>query len=332
MIQMTTEIIDGFVDGDGHRFPLMIRPGVVNLSLSEWMRRERGIFEEQLLNHGGILFRGFGISTVERFQELMNCFDCDPLPYMFRSSPRDEIDKSVKNIYRSTTYPNDRKINMHNESSYSRVWGRKIIFCCIKPAAIGGETPIADSRRVLLDIGEDLVDKFRTKGVKYVRNLSADFGMSWQDVFQTDDKGKAESICRRFDIQYRFADADRMTIEWRKPAIYNHPVSGAETWFNHIYFFNKFSRYEELGLSPDDTIPDEYLSSQTFFGDGSEISYRDYLRIKDAYDKNTVVIPYEKGDVIFLDNMLAAHGRMPYQGDRTIATAIIEAEYDTINI
>jgi alpha-ketoglutarate-dependent taurine dioxygenase len=302
------------------------------LSLEDWIGRERVYFDERLTRYGGILFRGFGIDTVERFQGFMNCFDCAPLPYMFRSSPRDEIDKSVKNIYRSTTYPNNRKINMHNESSYSRIWGRKIVFCCIQPAVEGGETPIADSRHVLRDIGEELVNRFRTKGIKYVRNLSSEFGMSWQEVFQTSDKEKAAHICRRFDIQYRFVDSDRMTIEWRKPAVYNHPKSGEETWFNHAYFFHKFSRYEELGLSPDDIVPGEYLSSQTFFGDGSEIGYKDYLRIKEAYDKNTVTFPYEKGDVIFLDNMLAAHGRMPYKGDRAIATAIIEAEYDRVNI
>jgi hypothetical protein len=68
--------------------------------------------------------------------------------------------------------------------------------------------------------------------------------------------------------------------------------------------------------------------SDTFFGDGSEISYADYLNIKNAYDKNIVTFPHDKGNILVLDNMLTAHGRSPYKGDRTIATAIMGAAFD----
>ena len=96
-----------------------------------------------------------------------------------------------------------------------------------------------------------------------------------------------------------------------------------------MLFFHRYSRYEELGLAPDELLPEEYLTSETFFGDGTEITYEEYANIKSAYQKNIVAFPYRQGDILFLDNMLAAHGRNPYKGDRTIATAIIEAAYDT---
>lgn len=309
-------------------FPLLIQPDTEGIGLVEWIQANRSGFEEDLVNYGGILLRGFGIRTAEDFNLFMKCFNTDPLPYMFRSSPRQELDSKIRNIYLSTSYPNDRTINMHNESSYSRVWGKKIAFCCLQPAEEGGETPIADSRKVLKDIKPALVEKFRHKGVKYRRNLLPDLGMPWQEVFQTTDKAVAEGICRKYDIKHTFKDKDHMVIEWVKPAVYRHPVSGVETWFNHIFFFNKFSRYEELGLAHDDDLPDEYLTSNTLFGDGSEISYEEYLDIRKAYHKNRVVNSYRQGDIIFLDNMLAAHGRNPYKGDRVIATAIIEAAYD----
>jgi hypothetical protein len=308
--------------------PLLIQRETEGIGLVEWILANRAAFEEQLVRYGGILLRGFGIRTAEDFNSFMKCFNTDPLPYMFRSSPRQELDSQIRNIYLSTSYPNERTINMHNESSYSRVWGRKIVFCCIKPAEEGGETPIADSRKVLKDIPPSLLGKFREKGVKYRRNLLPDLGMPWQEVFQTTDKAVAEGICRKYNIANTFKGHDHMVIEWVKPAIYRHPLSGEETWFNHVYFFNKFSRYEELGLAPDDMLPDEYLTSDTFFGDGSEIVYEEYLDISNAYLKNRVVFPYRQGDIIFLDNMLAAHGRNPYKGDRIIATAIIEAACD----
>ena len=70
------------------------------------------------------------------------------------------------------------------------------------------------------------------------------------------------------------------------------------------------------------------LPSNTYFGDGSPITFEDYQLLKKAYSQNTVTFPYEKGDVLVLDNMLTAHGRMPYKGDRVIATAIIESFED----
>ncbi|OQP54216.1 hypothetical protein A4H97_22220 [Niastella yeongjuensis] len=309
-------------------FPLFIEPATEGVDLAEWLPAHKESFEEDLSRHGAILFRGFDISTPQHFNRFVQCFNTAPLPYMFRSSPRKELDRSIKNIYLSTSYPNERVINMHNEASYSRVWGRKIIFCCIQPAAAGGETPIADSRKVLQSLSAALQVKFREKGVMYRRNLFAEIGMPWQEVFQTNDKNEVRQLCEKNRIEYRFTGNDDCIIEWRKEAIYKHPVSGCDTWFNHVFFFNRFSRYEELGLSPDDFLPEEYLASDTFFGDGSPISFEEYKEIRDAYEKNKIIFPYQKGDVLFLDNMLAAHGRNPYEGERTIATAILEAAYD----
>jgi len=184
--------------------PLILIPENGQLDAAQWVQANREKFEEDLANYGAILFRGFDIRKAEDFSRFMKCFNTEPLPYMFRSSPREELNKSIKNIYLSTSYPNDRSINMHNESSYSRAWGKKIIFCCITPAAQGGETPIADSRKVLQSINPELVDKFKAKGVKYRRNLIANIGMPWQEVFQTDDKAVVESTCRKNGIDYNF--------------------------------------------------------------------------------------------------------------------------------
>ncbi|WPV65671.1 TauD/TfdA family dioxygenase [Chitinophaga sp. LS1] len=312
--------------------PLVISPVSPEVDLKEWIQANKERFEQDLLKHGGILFRGFNIKTVADFNDFMGSFDTAPLPYMFRSSPRHELDNKIKNIYTSTIYPNERTINMHNESSYSRVWGQKIVFCCIVPAKEGGETPIADSRRVLQDISPALADKFRQKGVKYRRNLLPDLGMPWQEVFQTDDLKVVDETCRKNNIKYELVGENHMVIEWVKAAVVKHPLTQEETWFNHAFFFHRFSRYEELELDHDDFFPSEYLTSETFFGDGTEITSAEYNEIKAAYQKNMIAFPYQQGDIIFLDNMLAAHGRNPYKGDRTIATAIIEAVYDTENI
>ncbi|GAA3932919.1 TauD/TfdA family dioxygenase [Chitinophaga oryziterrae] len=332
LINESSVIQKPFDEQSNQVLPLLITPAGPDSDLSLWVKENAAAFDRLLVQHGGILFRGFGIRSVEDFNNFMKCFNTDPLPYMFRSSPRKEVDLNIKNIYTSTIYPNERTINMHSESSYSRVWGKKIVFCCIIPATEGGETPIADTRRVLQALSPALVEKFRAKGVRYRRNLLPDLGMPWQEVFQTDDLKVVDETCRKNNIEYKILDKDHMVIEWVKDAIVKHPVTQEDTWFNHAYFFHRFSRYEELELEHDDFFPSEYLTSETFFGDGTEISSEEYKEIAAAYKQNIVAFPYQQGDIIFLDNMLAAHGRYPYKGDRLIATAIIEAAYDAGNI
>jgi alpha-ketoglutarate-dependent taurine dioxygenase len=312
------------------QFPLVIKPRFKGVDLVDWVKKNRAEFEKDLRLHGGLLLRGFDITTLDDFGRFVDSFESAPLAYMFRSSPRHELDEKVKNVYNSTDYPQKESINLHNESSYSRSWGMKIMFCCLQPAEEGGETPVADSRKILSSIHPDLVNKFKEKGVLYKRTLIRDIGMSWQEVFQTTDKKGVEEVCRKNDIRYDFVNDDHLNLEWVKPAIYKHPVSKEATWFNHVYFFNKYSRYQELGLSYTEDASSDLIHTDTLFGDGTAISLDEYLNIRNAYHQNTITFKYEKGDIIYLDNMLAAHGRNPFKGTRLIATAIIEPIGDSL--
>ena len=44
-------------------------------------------------------------------------------------------------------------------------------------------------------------------------------------------------------------------------------------------------------------------------------------RVRDAICKNMVFLKWRKGDVLVIDNDSVSHGRMPYQGPRTVAVA-----------
>ena len=52
--------------------------------------------------------------------------------------------------------------------------------------------------------------------------------------------------------------------------------------------------------------------------DGSQLSLKDQLLITKAFWKNAVVLPWQKGDILILDNRLVAHGRMPHEGQRKV--------------
>jgi hypothetical protein len=46
--------------------------------------------------------------------------------------------------------------------------------------------------------------------------------------------------------------------------------------------------------------------------------------LREAYRQETVTFPWRKGDVLLLDNMLAAHGRAPYVGARQVLVGMAE--------
>ena len=298
-------------------FPLVINPAFSGLILTEWIKENKELFYNKLHIYGGILLRGFEIDTVEKFESFIAAFDCPPLEYRNRTSPRYEV---ARNIYHSTTYPADQSISMHSENSYAVNWAMKIIFCCIQPATEDGQTPIADNRKVLEYISEATREKFLKKGLKYVRNISPGLGLSWQETFQTQNKKDVEDECRINDMNFSWQEDDKLVLSWYKKAIYTHPETKEKVWFNHSIFFNKYA-LNELALSTFQS--DDELPFNTCFGDGDDISKDEFEEIKLAYEKATVVFPWHKGDVLFLDNMLVSHGRKPYKGDRKVIVSML---------
>src|SRR5213075_665444 len=95
-----------------------------------------------------------------------------------------------------TDYPSSHSIFPHNENAYALAWPLKIYFYCDRPAEQGGETPIADVRRVLRRIRPETQERFIGRKWMYVRNFGQGLGLEWQTVFQTSDKQVVEQYCR----------------------------------------------------------------------------------------------------------------------------------------
>ena len=114
---------------------------------------------------------------------------------------------------------------MHNENAYSTSWPLKIWFCCLQPAPQGGETLVADSRRVLARIDPSVRQKFAEKGLTYIRNYG-DIDLSWQEVFQTSDPTQVETYCRQAGIAFEWMTDNRLRTQQVCQAIATHPQTG----------------------------------------------------------------------------------------------------------
>lgn len=300
-------------------FPMVYTPLVEGIILKNWLKDHLPEVEEELIKYGAILFRGFDVPTREEFQEVMKQFGHEFLSYKDRSSPRSEV---KENLYNSTVHPADQVINMHNELSYSHTWPQKIAFYCFKEASEGGETPIADVRKVLSHFDEAMQAEFKEKGILYRRLLQKGIGLHWQEVYQTEDKSVVEEYCKAHQLDYTWLDNDRLEIKWHRPAVRQHPETNEEVWFNHGYFFNF------QALAPDIraafTGADE-LPFNTYYGDSSAIQETYLENIRKAYETESVYFPWKHGDILLLDNILTAHGRNSYKGDREINVVMMQA-------
>lgn len=301
--------------------PLLAEPAGPGIDLGAWAASNRELIEEKLRRHGGILFRGFNLRGPEDLETFIQSVSGESLEYRERSSPR----HSVKgNIYTSTDYPASQPIFLHNENSYQQEWPLKIFFFCRRAAETGGETPIADVRKVLARIAPEIRDRFASRRWMYVRNFGDGFGLSWQTVFQSADKEEVERHCRARGIEAEWKDGDRLRTRAVRPALARHPKTGEPVWFNHATFFHVSTLEQGLRESLLTGLPDGDLPANTYYGDGSPIEPEVLDHLRAAYQAETVSFPWQQGDLLMLDNMLVAHGRAPYTGAREILVGMAE--------
>jgi alpha-ketoglutarate-dependent taurine dioxygenase len=300
-------------------FPLVLEPDVESLNLSAWARGNQEFIEGQLLKHGALLFRNFNIDGVAQFEQFSRAIAPDLLDYVERAAPRKEVGSQ---IYTSTEFPPDQYIPLHHELAHSHSWPAKIWFFCAQPAAEGGVTPIANDRKVFPLIAPKIKEGFIRKKVMYVRNYGEGVDMSWQEVFQSNDRAEVEEYCRKAHMECEWKDRDHVRMRAVRRAVVSHPKTGEVVWFNHAHMFHMSNLEPEVRESLLTIFKEDELPRNAFYGDGSPIESSVLDEIRGIYDRASVRFAWRKGDVLMLDNLLASHGRDPFVGPRRILVAM----------
>ncbi|MEH2067462.1 MAG: TauD/TfdA family dioxygenase [Nostoc sp.] len=308
-----------FLCGD-RNLPLVISPTIDKVNLVIWAEKNQDLIQNNLLNYGAILFRNFNVSGVEEFEQFIKVTSQgELLDYTYRSTPRTQVSGK---IYTSTEYPADQSIPLHNENAYSCVWPMKIGFFCVETAEQGGETPIADSRKVFQSLDSTIKDQFIQKKVMYVRNYG-ELDLSWQNVFQTTNKLEVENYCRQSGIEFEWSSNHLRTRQVCQ-AVAKHPSTKEMVWFNQAHLFHVSSFKPEIREALLSFYKEDELPRNAYYGDGSPIESSVLDEIREIYQQETVTFSWQEGDILLLDNMLAAHGRMPFVGKRKIVVGMAE--------
>ena len=271
---------------------------------------------------GALLFRDFpklDFPVFARFARTLAGRDL--LSYVAGASPRTQLGGGV---YTSTEYPNNFTLPLHNELSYTFEWPEYLFFYCVTPATTGGETPLADSREVLRRLDPAVVERFKTRGLRYERLLEdgREDRYSWQAAFETEDRNVVENYCRKGNVEFRWNEDGSLWLREVRPATAVHPKTGEEVWFNQADGFHPSVFGDEFYREYLSDPEKHRLRLNVRFADGGEIGVDDLEHIRGVIKDLASATPWQEGDILVVDNMLACHGRNPFTGPRKVVLAM----------
>ncbi|MEV6133405.1 TauD/TfdA family dioxygenase [Streptomyces violaceusniger] len=286
-----------------------------------WLAAVHGELRAGLHTHGAVYVRGLPVHSVADFALVRDELIPSRTPYREKATPRSDYGADV---FSSTDLPAAQRIRMHNENSYTLTFPGLLLFGCLTAPDHGGATAVADCREVLRNIPEELVARMRAGGWTLNRSYSEHLSIDWRTAFAAGSGRAVERYCEEHLISCAWqADGTLRTTQLR-PGIIRHPRTGDEVWFNHLAFWNAFSLDEDVRETLLSECGPAALPFNTGFGDGAPPTAEDIDALNHAYDKATVRRTWRPGDLLLVDNILAAHGRDAFRGDRKIVVAMGE--------
>jgi alpha-ketoglutarate-dependent taurine dioxygenase len=329
---------DGVVRIDVHPggVPALIRPDDPALAgdaeaFIDWFRANKEPLDRLAATHGALKFRGFALATSDHFARAIDHYPTNDLNYIGGATPRGQI---AARIYESTAAPKQLDLCLHQEMAYLPKFPRMIAFFSVTSAWAGGETLLADFRELGRRIPRRFWDEVAARGVRYERNFRAPGEMdptlgvmhkTWPDTFATHDPAEAERACRSVGLDPVWRDDGSLSTLYTARGFIEHPLTGDTIWFNHIAsqmmnrqmlgpFFELFHAHYGDGR------PRAY---HTTYGDGGAIDPADVENLYVVFECITQSFRWHDGDLLLIDNIMTAHGRNAYEGERDLQVALL---------
>ncbi len=284
-----------------------------------WLTDRRAAVRAELLHHGSLMIRGLPVRDTTNFARARDVLMPQRTGYREKATPRTDFGAGV---FSSTDLPAAQPIRLHNENSYTLEFPGTLLFGCLVAPEEGGATTVGDMRAALRLLPAALRDRFAAHGWLLVRHYSDLAGLPWQTTFSTDDPAVVQQYCTENVIGYRWLTGGTLRTEQRRPAIVTHPLTGEQSWFNHYSFWNRWALDADVRDVLVETYGADGLPFDTYVGDGSPLTRAEVETLMTAYETVTVRETWQRGDLMLVDNILNAHGREAFTGDRRIVVAM----------
>jgi hypothetical protein len=323
----------------GEGLPLFVQPATPALrdepaTARSWFLQNRDAIEARLLQAGALVFRGFPVWTTQEFAAWMDGFEAPGFDYTGGAAPREAI---AARVFETTRVPASQVLGIHQEMAYLPNYPARIAFWCRIPSATGGETFLADMRRVTRAIDPAFVAALQARGVLYTRNFrdrARPFGepyldvyhRTWQDAFATTDREVAFAAARATGLDAEWLADGSLSTTYRAPGLVAHPATGEVVWFNQIATQKLGPRTEgeKWPLYAVHYAGGRPLSHHATFGDGQDFPDDWMASLYAAIDGARIGFPWSAGDILLIDNHLVAHGRNAFTGVRDVQVALLK--------
>ncbi|XP_023729388.3 clavaminate synthase-like protein At3g21360 [Lactuca sativa] len=295
---------------DGVLFPAVLSPNhntdstaVEELrDFEEAIRAQKPWLESLLQKSGAIIFRGFAVSSPSDFDRVVEAFSYAEFPYLGGIARRTKV---VGRVYTANESPLHMGIPFHHEMSYVPDFPTKVFFYCDEEPGEGGETPIVLSHIIYEKMKKknpQLVALLEQHGLTYTEVISDEddsssfTGRSWKSKFKTDDKNVAEETAAKLGIKIEWIGNAAKATTGPLPAVRFDKESRRKTWFNPITttYSGSAGKLLSVEIGNGDPLPDDAVE--------------DYRKI---LEEECVAIPWKKGDVLLINNLMVLHSRRP---------------------
>ncbi|KAI8539233.1 hypothetical protein RHMOL_Rhmol09G0165700 [Rhododendron molle] len=302
---------------DGVTMPLVLQPpgepknsnDMQSLLLA--LEKNNDWFKQMIIKNGAVLLRGFNVRNAEDFNDVVQTFRWDHVPYVGPA-----LRTSVfKQIWTANEGPLSETIAFHHEMVLMKPYPEYVMFFCEVPPPEGGETPIGPSCRVaerMMEEFPEAVKEMEEKGLKYTfiappQTATSTFtGRSWPEFLGSPDPAEAVKKAKAnadIDVEWLPDRSAHLTLAPRPLTMVFEGRKERKVWFNLIHLmYNK------------------EVASVTMM-DGTEIPEKIVRRIEEIIEEESIQFRWEKGDVLFLDNLAVYHGRRPSLPPRKVLVA-----------
>lgn len=309
---------------DGKVFPFVLSPSSPKPDTPTIFQTNRLFLEQKLHEHGALFFRGFPLRKPSDFHSVVESTGWKTLSYI-GSAPRTKI---VGSVYTASDADPNIVIPFHHEmAQITDSWPPKVLFFCETPASEGGQTPIVMSHKVTEQMWIEFpkfMQKLEEQGLLYIKVLPMEKDPSqislqgWPVVFGTTDQKEAEErAAKHFNAKVEWLPGSKLKmVSGPFKAIRNFGRKGQNMWFNMIIAYHS-GVSQKLEMSSDQPY-------DVLFGDGSPLPADAVEACRKIHEDNSVDIPWQKGDLMIVDNFAAMHGRRAYKPPRQILVSLCQ--------
>lgn len=287
-----------------------------------------------LAKHGALLFRGLPIHSADDFSRFAHAFGYAPHEIIGIVVERGLL---APNVAPANESPSTVTIYNHNESPQVPHAPGYIFFYAKRAPSGGGETPISSSlelfHRVQAEI-PNLLHGLETKGilstVRYRPEAQYTGGSTLADAFGKEwAPGDSEETKRaKVEAQIaRYGRGEHTTWKWEDDGtlqVQHHiPALRRQVGTNLPVLFTGLASSYVRSLAGETTSK---ITTATY-GDGSSIPVDELAKLKEITEEIRVLHKWVEGDVLVFDNVIAQHGREPWegeQGDRVVLASLFD--------